>query len=118
MDTVRWYRDALGLVRSEDIYQGEQENVIGSFNRCDQGEAYVLKFHVSAVGTLEKEGDRRVFVAGENRFAITGADGVPLGVPVGIIGLVDDEENPMTMTPDDIQVLTDSPTDESAPPRK
>ena len=99
-------------------YAGEKFEPLTLRKIANQGEAYVLKFHVSAVGTLEKDGDRRVFVAGENRFVITGADGVPLGVQVGIIGLVDDEENPMTMTPDDIQVLTDSPTDESAPPRK
>ena len=37
----KWYRETLGLVRSEDIYQSEKENIIGSFNRCDRGEAYV-----------------------------------------------------------------------------
>ena len=31
----------LGLVRSEDIYQGEQDNIIGSFNRLDRGATYV-----------------------------------------------------------------------------
>jgi catechol 2,3-dioxygenase-like lactoylglutathione lyase family enzyme len=36
-----WYREMLGLVRSEDIYQGETDNLIGSFNRTDRGEDYV-----------------------------------------------------------------------------
>jgi len=38
---VRWYRETLGLVRSEDVYAGEEHNIIGSFNRCDRGESYV-----------------------------------------------------------------------------
>lgn len=36
-----WYREMLGLVRSEDIYQGDTDNIIGSFNRTDRGENYV-----------------------------------------------------------------------------
>jgi catechol 2,3-dioxygenase-like lactoylglutathione lyase family enzyme len=38
---VRWYREALGLVRSEDVYSGDEGNIIGSFNRCDRGDEYV-----------------------------------------------------------------------------
>lgn len=99
-------------------YSGEKFDPLALRKIANQGEAYVLKFHVSAVGKLEKDGDRRFFVAGENRFLVIGMEGVPPGVPIGVIGLVDDEVDPMTMTPDDVQVLTDSPTDESAPPRK
>jgi catechol 2,3-dioxygenase-like lactoylglutathione lyase family enzyme len=40
-NVVRWYRETLGLVRSEDIYSGDEHNIIGSFNRCDGGETYV-----------------------------------------------------------------------------
>jgi catechol 2,3-dioxygenase-like lactoylglutathione lyase family enzyme len=39
--TLAWYREMLGLVRSEDIYEDDPENLIGSFNRVDQGEDYV-----------------------------------------------------------------------------
>lgn len=38
---VNWYRETLGLVRSEDIFVGQEDNIIGSFNRCDRGEKYV-----------------------------------------------------------------------------
>jgi len=41
METVGWFRETLGLVRSDDVYAGEPDNIIGSFNRCDQGDAYV-----------------------------------------------------------------------------
>lgn len=41
METVRWFRETLGFVRSDDVYAGEPDNIIGSFNRCDQGDDYV-----------------------------------------------------------------------------
>jgi catechol 2,3-dioxygenase-like lactoylglutathione lyase family enzyme len=41
METVNWFRETLGFVRSDDVYAGEKDNIIGSFNRCDRGEAYV-----------------------------------------------------------------------------
>jgi catechol 2,3-dioxygenase-like lactoylglutathione lyase family enzyme len=40
-ETVAWFRDTLGFVCSDDIYAGEQDNLIGSFNRCDRGDAFV-----------------------------------------------------------------------------
>jgi hypothetical protein len=40
-DTVRWFRETLGFICSDDVYAGEKENLIGSFNRCDQGDRYV-----------------------------------------------------------------------------
>lgn len=41
METVRWFRDTLGLVRSDDVYAGDKDHIIGSFNRCDCGDDYV-----------------------------------------------------------------------------
>jgi len=41
METVTWFREMLGFVCSDDVYAGEKENIIGSFNRCDRGETYV-----------------------------------------------------------------------------
>ena len=40
-ETVDWFRDTLGFVCSDDVYAGEKNNLIGSFNRCDRGDAYV-----------------------------------------------------------------------------
>ena len=40
-ETVQWFRDTLGLICSDDVYAGDKENVIGSFNRCDRGAEYV-----------------------------------------------------------------------------
>jgi hypothetical protein len=40
-ETVTWFRDTLGFVCSDDVYAGEKENLIGSFNRCDRGDTYV-----------------------------------------------------------------------------
>jgi catechol 2,3-dioxygenase-like lactoylglutathione lyase family enzyme len=39
--TVAWFRDVLGMVRSDDVYVGDRNNIVGSFNRCDAGDEYV-----------------------------------------------------------------------------
>jgi len=40
-ETVQWFRDTLGFICSDDIYVGEKDHIIGSFNRCDCGDEYV-----------------------------------------------------------------------------
>ena len=40
-ETVQWFRDTLGFLCSDDVYVESQDNIIGSFNRCDRGEEYV-----------------------------------------------------------------------------
>jgi hypothetical protein len=40
-ETIRWFRDTLGFICSDDVYVGEKDNLIGSFNRCDRGDEYV-----------------------------------------------------------------------------
>ena len=39
--TRRWYRETLGLLCSDEIYKNEKDNLIGSFNRIDNGPEYV-----------------------------------------------------------------------------
>jgi catechol 2,3-dioxygenase-like lactoylglutathione lyase family enzyme len=40
-ETVQWFRETLGFICSDDVYAGEKDNLIGSFNRCDCGDEYV-----------------------------------------------------------------------------
>jgi len=40
-ETAQWFRDTLGFICSDDVYAGEKDNLIGSFNRCDCGDDYV-----------------------------------------------------------------------------
>ena len=40
-ETVQWFRDTLGFICSDDVYVESQDNIIGSFNRCDRGDEYV-----------------------------------------------------------------------------
>ncbi|MGA9895136.1 MAG: VOC family protein, partial [Xanthobacteraceae bacterium] len=40
-ETVGWFREMLGLICSDDVYVESKDNLIGSFNRCDRGDAYV-----------------------------------------------------------------------------
>ncbi len=41
VETVRWFRETLGLIGSDDVYAESRDNLIGSFNRVDAGETYV-----------------------------------------------------------------------------
>ena len=40
-ETIKWFRETLGMICSDDVYAGEKENLIGSFNRCDRGDDFV-----------------------------------------------------------------------------
>ena len=40
-ETVAWFRDTLGFICSDDVYAGNKDNIIGSFNRLDRGATYV-----------------------------------------------------------------------------
>jgi len=40
-ETVQWFRDTLGFICSDDVYVESEDNLIGSFNRCDRGDEYV-----------------------------------------------------------------------------
>jgi len=40
-NTVAWFRETLGMVRSDDVYAGEKDNIVGAFSRCDNGDEYV-----------------------------------------------------------------------------
>jgi catechol 2,3-dioxygenase-like lactoylglutathione lyase family enzyme len=40
-ETLRWYREKLGFIGSDDLFAGNEDNLIGSFNRCDAGDEYV-----------------------------------------------------------------------------
>jgi catechol 2,3-dioxygenase-like lactoylglutathione lyase family enzyme len=38
---LAWYRNTLGLVKSDEVYRDEPQNLVGSFNRCDRGDEFV-----------------------------------------------------------------------------
>lgn len=40
-ETVAWFRETLGMVRSDDVYAGDKDNIIGAFSRLDRGDDYV-----------------------------------------------------------------------------
>jgi len=40
-ETVNWILHHLGFICSDDVYAGEKENLIGSFNRIDGGDTFV-----------------------------------------------------------------------------
>jgi catechol 2,3-dioxygenase-like lactoylglutathione lyase family enzyme len=54
-ETVGWFRETLGFICSDDVYAEQKDNIIGSFNRCDRGDAYV-DHHVFFCLNHEKTG--------------------------------------------------------------
>jgi catechol 2,3-dioxygenase-like lactoylglutathione lyase family enzyme len=41
MGGTKWFRETLGLVPSDEVYAGEKDNIIATFNRIDGGESFV-----------------------------------------------------------------------------
>ncbi len=41
MGGTKWFRETLGLVPSDEVYVGEKDNIIATFNRIDGGERFV-----------------------------------------------------------------------------
>ncbi len=46
-----WYHEQFGLVKSDEVYVGDEEKVIGAFTRCDQGERFVDHHTLFLLGT-------------------------------------------------------------------
>lgn len=40
-ETLRWYQETLGLLPSDEVFADSEDNIVGSFNRCDRGDEYV-----------------------------------------------------------------------------
>lgn len=40
-ETTQWFHENLGFISSDVIYAGTEDNILGSFNRCDCGSEYV-----------------------------------------------------------------------------
>jgi catechol 2,3-dioxygenase-like lactoylglutathione lyase family enzyme len=40
-ESLAWYRRHFGFVPSDEVYAGDESNIIASFNRCDRGAEYV-----------------------------------------------------------------------------
>src|SRR5262245_39013857 len=71
-ETVAWFRDTLGFICSDDVYDGTKDNLIGSFNRLDCGDTYV-DHHVLFCIVNEKTGLNHV------SFEVEDIDDVAMG---------------------------------------
>jgi hypothetical protein len=40
-EKIKWYREMFGFVPSDEVYAGQEDNIIATFNRCDRGDTYV-----------------------------------------------------------------------------
>jgi len=73
--TVRWWREVLGVIPTDDMYAGSYDNLIGSFNRIDAGDQpvdhhviFVLKNTVAGLHHLsfEVEDVEDIFLGNEH----------------------------------------------------
>ena len=71
-ETVAWFREHLGFICSDDVYEGEKDHLIGSFNRLDRGDNYV-DHHVFFCLRHEKTGLNHV------SFEVQDIDDVAIG---------------------------------------
>ena len=53
--TLKWFRETLGFICSDDVWAGSPDHLIGSFNRCDRGDEYV-DHHVFFVISSPRKG--------------------------------------------------------------
>lgn len=56
-----WYRSRFGFLSSDDVYLGEQDNLVARFMRCDRGDAYVDHHTFLCVGAGEAAFDHAAF---------------------------------------------------------
>ncbi len=56
-----WYREHLGFLRSDEVYLGEQDNVVTAFLRCDRGQEYTDHHTMLCVGLGEPGFDHAAF---------------------------------------------------------
>jgi len=67
----------------------------------------VVRFHVSAHGQVQKKERQSFFVAGKDRFLLVASPQVPVNVPIGIMGTVNDSVTPMEIQIDDFKPLAE-----------
>jgi hypothetical protein len=65
----------------------------------------VVRFHVSARGRIKEKGNQSFFIAGNDRFLLVDSPQVPVDVPMGIMGTVNDSTTPMEIKIDDFKPL-------------
>ena len=82
----------------------QPKDIRDALQKTDVG---VLQFQISARGHLQARGDTRFFVAGRNRFVLTGGGNtpqIPSGTPVLIEATLNDQTDPM-----ELRVMTVKP---------
>jgi len=66
----------------------------------------VVRFHISARGKVQKDGTKQFFVSGKDRFLLVEPPkNLPVGSPLGIMGVVDDSSSPFQLKLDDFKPL-------------
>ena len=56
-----WYKERLGLITSDEIYMGQEEQVLGAFLRCNRGELHVDHHTLFLIGSGKLEFQHAAF---------------------------------------------------------
>jgi len=70
-----------------------------------KAEVDVVRFTISARGQVKVENSQRYFLAGKDKFLLQGPSRVPVGVPLSVVGTVDDTKEPFQLRIRDFQPL-------------
>lgn len=70
-----------------------------------KAEVEVVRFYISARGQVKQENGKRFFLAGKDKFLLVDSAKVPTGVPLTIMGIVDDSAEPFQLKIRDFKPL-------------
>jgi len=74
-----WYAERFGFVPSDEIYLGDEKNVVASFNRCDRGAAYTDHHTFLCVGIGDPGFDHAAFEVEDFDAVMAGHDHMQQG---------------------------------------
>jgi catechol 2,3-dioxygenase-like lactoylglutathione lyase family enzyme len=69
-----WYKSRFGFLSSDEVYLGDEQNVITSFLRCDRGDAFTDHHTFLCIGTGEPAFDHAAFEVEDMDAVMTGHD--------------------------------------------
>ncbi len=69
-----WYKSRFGFLSSDEVYLGEQDNIITAFMRCDRGETYTDHHTFLCIGVGEPGFDHAAFEVEDIDAVMTGHD--------------------------------------------
>lgn len=103
--------DQIGISIEKKLVAVVYKEGEGSFNpkglraAIAKADVRVIRFHISARGRVQQDGEKQFFTVGKDRFLVVDSPKLPHASPVGVVGVVDDSTNPVQLKIDDFKPL-------------